>query len=217
MIFIFILATILSRALRSLGNITIGDIATCVLAGAAIVAGILAYRSWRESSRQSKILSQEAERNTFSALLAEISSTEASFDRGLVRERITPDKTIDEIEGMINKGRTDNEERLSKGKGHSVKVGAAAERTIARYDRVGFFLLPKKDQQKPTIEPPLWLWTHVKMIWDRLGDWVKHRQKPSGSKFSHQFYGLYFERLANWEQKNRDKLERLREEFLCDS
>src|SRR3972149_4793184 len=64
--------------------------------------------------------------NTFSSLLKELSSEDASNDRGLVRE--IQSNTMSHIKELVELVRKDDNS-------HRAKLGRAAERTIARMDR----------------------------------------------------------------------------------
>jgi hypothetical protein len=145
--------------------------------GAAIWAGRTAKRSFQL--------------NTFSALLKELSSEEASIDRGLVRDIQSNIPThIKELVDLVRK------DEMS----HRADLGRAAERTIARLDRVGFFLISSKTQK----DAPEWLWTLVKNMWEKLGDWVKYRQtcEKNDPNLYHKAYGHYLEELENYRKKH---------------
>ncbi|MGD9142791.1 MAG: hypothetical protein PVG61_02980 [Dehalococcoidia bacterium] len=142
---------------------------------AAVWAGITAKRSFHL--------------NTFSSLLKELSSEEASIDRGLVKDIQSNDPShIKELVDLVRKDETSRRADL----------GRAAERTIARIDRVGFFLLGNGDILRA--ETPIWLWTLVEQIWKKLGIWVTYRQtcKEKDPDFYHQNYGFYFQKLENY-------------------
>jgi len=130
--------------------------------------------------------------NTFSLLLKELSSEEASIDRGLVRDiQSSETKHLKELIDLV---RTDNTS-------HRADLGRAAERTIARIDRIGFFLLGNGNKLRA--ETPLWLWTLVKEMWARLGIWVEYRQscETEAPYLFHKGYGLYFKKLENYRKE----------------
>jgi len=152
---------------------------TFLLLCAAIWAGITAKRSFQLS--------------TFSSILKELSSEEASIDRGLVRKIQSNEKQ--HVKELINLVRIDDTS-------HRADLGRAAERTIARMDRVGFFLLGNGNKLRT--ETPEWLWTLVKDMWEKLGDWVKYRQtcEENDPNFYHKAYGHYLEELENYRIKH---------------
>jgi hypothetical protein len=131
--------------------------------------------------------------NTFSSLLAEISSEQASKDRGLVRKIHSNEK--EHVKELINLVRIDDTS-------HRADLGRAAERTIARMDRVGFFLLGNGNKLRT--ETPEWLWTLVKDMWEKLGDWVKYRQtcEKEDPDFYHKNYGLYLQKLEKYRKEH---------------
>ena len=158
--------------------------------GAIAVLGVLGAAIWA-----GRVARKTLHLHTFSALLREISSEEASSDRGTVREYIKPEYEVGDIKRLVLEVR---EGKSSKAGG----VGAAAERTIARLDRVGFFLIGNDDKLK--MEPPVWLWTITSEMWVRLGKWVEYRQTNKDDRdFWHEGYGLYFQKLAEEARKKR--------------
>ena len=180
-----------------LGNIwgALTAIGTILLFLAAVVAGILAWKNLRAYRQQLSVLREGIDLQIFSALIKEISDETASRDRGLVKEKIAPREKAEEIKRLVMEVR---EEKSSKAR----EIGAAAERTIARLDRVGFFLIGSEDKLK--MEPPVWLWTITNDMWERLGEWVKYRQeKKEDEVFWHEGYGLYFQKLAEEAKKRR--------------
>lgn len=161
-------------------DLIVGIVATAAAIGALIYTG----KSYRhESSRRSA--------DIFSALLKEMSSTEASVDRRLVwkiNDYRTGTPNVDKLRELVDAVRSERDDGARK-------MGAAAELTIARLDRVGFFLLA--DNDKPIIKPPIWLWTIVNDMWKVLGEWVNYRQnKDSPAQYYHKGYGYYFKKLA---------------------
>ena len=124
---------------------------------------------------------------TFSAMLKEISDEDARFDRGLIREKIASGADVDTVRKLVETVRANREDE-------DALIGAAAERTIARLDRVGFFLIGNKKKLK--MEPPVWFWTLTSQIWSRLGKWVEYRQTTKDAEFQYEGYGYYFGQLV---------------------
>jgi hypothetical protein len=180
-----------------LGNIweALTAIGTILLFLAAVAAGIFAWKNLRAYRQQLSVLREGIDLQIFSALIKEISDETASRDRGLVKENIAPGEKVEEIKRLVSEGRS--------GKQHiGALSGAAAERTIARLDRVGFFLFGHGN--KPRMEPPVWLWTITDDMWKRLGEWVKYRQSAKDDQtFWHEGYSLYFQKLAEKARKRR--------------
>jgi len=162
----------------------IGVVIALVALSVAIWAGTVASRSLNL--------------HTFSALLNQISSDEASIDRGRVRKiKISKNKAenINTLKELVKAVRKEKD-------GENRKKGEAAERTIARLDRVGFFLIGNGKKLK--MKPPIWLWTLVKDIWEKLGVWVEYRQTcEKDPDFYHKGYGLYFKKLEDYRKKHK--------------
>lgn len=177
--------------------VSVDSVSGWVSAGAAIglliaasIAACYSLKMFRAQREQLKMYRDEMNQNTFTALIREISSEEASKDRGMVKHYIN-DYTIKDIKHLIGKVRKGERSKAAE-------IGAAAERTIARLDRVGFFL--GDDEGNLRMNPPIWLWTITSEMWDRLGNWVEHRQSDkSDDEFYHEGYGYYFK----WLYENR--------------
>jgi hypothetical protein len=74
-------------------------------------------------------------------------------------------------------------------------IGLAAERTIARMDKIGFFLIGNGPNLNA--QPPDWLFGLTLQLWEKLSFWVEYRQTCVGDKrFYLKGYGKYFKRLA---------------------
>ena len=153
----------------------------------AIFALFIAWLSRNVANKSLKL-------NIFSSLIKELSEENARRDRGLV-SRIKSNKKED-IQKLIELAWTDDNS-------NDANLGRAAERTIGHLDRVGFFLLGKGNN--PRTDAPEWLWTLVKNMWDKLGNWVEYRQTydKDNPKFYHKAYGLYFKRLEDYRIKNK--------------
>lgn len=171
-------------------------IGTLALAGLAFWAGRLAWKDLR-------IHRKSSDREWFSSFLLETAGDEASYDRGLVRD-LDLEMEVETIRKFVEKGRKLSKElRFCKLKGcYPEKVeldalkGIAIEKTIVRYDRVGFFLMG--EDNKPHTQPPTWLWTHISIIWPRVQKWVEHRQQDDkDTKYYHQEYACYLQKLGN--------------------
>lgn len=158
---------------------TLDTLFTLVLVIVACVGICLTVKNLR-------FLKRQLQTDTFSSFLVELSSEEASKDRGLVKENIKPDTSIMDIRERIEEGRRPLDSKIGM-------AGAAAERTMARLDRVGFFLLGTNDH--PTMDPPIWVWTMANDFWERLGEWVVYRQTQENDS---DYYGYcrYFQKLA---------------------
>ncbi len=178
-------------------------IATLILAVLAFFAGRFAWKDLLINRAQLNTLRDSSDRQLFSALLKEISGDEASYDRGLVSD-LDLEMEVETIKKFVKKGRELSKElRVCKLKGwYPEKVepdalkGIAIERTIVRYDRVGFFLMG--EDNKPRTQPPTWLWTHVNIIWLRLYKWIEHRQTcVADTDYYYQDYAKYLHKLAN--------------------
>ncbi len=125
--------------------------------------------------------------NIFSSLLKEIADEDARKDRALVNKIQGNER--EDIQRLIEPIWKDE-------KNDDTILGNAAERTIARLDRVGFFLLGKGNH--PATDSPEWLWTIVKDMWGKLGNWVIYRQTCKEKPIYHKGYGLYFQKLYDY-------------------
>ena len=138
--------------------------------------------------------------HSLTSLLVEISGQDASRDRGLVRRLSRTD--TGHIRDLVKAGR----EGSNNPAGH---IGAALERTIARLDRVAFFLIGNHGWLERNINrllcirpanlsvrPPIWLRTHVTEVWERVRDWVIFRQTTDDQEFQHEHYAHYLRQLA---------------------
>jgi hypothetical protein len=154
-----------------------------------IAAGVAAFLAWRNLGA----LREQNRRNTFLILLNELAEKDSRNDRAIIHERIHPEESNTPkehalyIEILVEKGR----------KGEGVAVKDAIEETIARLDRVGFFLLRGDPSLKN--EAPEGMWTITSQMWEKLGDYVKLRQE------THEGYGKYFEELAEEYKKRKAK------------
>jgi hypothetical protein len=102
---------------------------TSLLAAAAIAAAILAWHNLIILRRQPKL-------NMYLSLLRELSEGEARKNRDLVFTELDPNKpNLQAIKDNII------EEFTSKNRSEVRHINEAVEETIARLDRVGFFLL----------------------------------------------------------------------------
>jgi hypothetical protein len=164
---------------------------------ALVTLGAL-YVAWRAV----KVARESFQLNTFSALLKEISDEKARRDRGIVRDIASNDvenmKKL--IEAVRNIKYSDEKTDISA----EIKQGEAAERTIARLDRVGFFLIGNGNKLKA--ETPIWLWTMVKDMYEKLGCWIEYRQRceKDGKNNYHKGYALYFQKLENYRKTHPD-------------
>ena len=77
------------------------------------------------------------------------------------------------------------------------QLGAAVERTIVKFDRVGFFLI--SDTPKPIMKPPIWLWPLIDTMWEKLEQFIEYRrvEEPEGH------FAYYFEKLAKLPKTKR--------------
>lgn len=187
-------------------------IATWALFGAALGAAILAIKNLRRYKEQLEIYKREVDLVAFSNLLKELSDPDASIDRGLVMEHISPGDGLNRMERLVKQGR-------AGGQATGARVGRAVELTIARMDRIGFFLLgeddKKDDETRPKLRmnppklrmnPPKWLRTMVCRLWKLVGEWVEHRaSKEADAYWQHDYYGYYFKRLNDWYSENPER------------
>lgn len=160
-------------------------IAMFVLAGLAIVGGVLAYKNIT-------VLREQHRRNTFLTLLHELAEGRERDNRAKIHEYIkreasgSPSEHARYVEAWIEHGR--------RGERGSVRLKDAIEETIGCLDRVGFFLM--RGDPLLRVEAPVWIWTITHEMWEKLGDYVKLRQT------THYGYGQYFEKLADEAKKH---------------
>jgi len=180
-------------------------IGTWALFLAALAAGILAGFDLWTNRRQLKTLRDSTDSQLFSALLQEISGDEASLNRGMVVKYVQYDADVDEIKNKVEGGRQLTRRlrqlELEGGKTSTVRndalIGIGIEKTIACYDRVGFFLLDSSTEEL-RMKPPDWLWTHIYFIWFRLYKWIDHRDSnKNDTEYYHPNYAVYLRKLAN--------------------
>ena len=81
-------------------------------------------------------------------------------------------------------------------------LGGAVESTIAKIDRIGFFLL--KVSKNPKGQTPVWIWAIVEKLWEKLGKWVEHRQncEKDDPDFYSRGHGVYFKELEEYRKKH---------------
>jgi len=142
----------------------------------------------------------------FAELAKDLSSEEASHDRGLMWEYIKPDMDIEKIKELVKNGR-DLSKKLRKIRLSNSEIkpdeieeealaGMGLERTIARFDRIAFFLLT--DEEELRMKPPEWLWSMVNKYWCRLSNWIQYRQSCTGDEdYFLRGYAIYFKKLAD--------------------
>jgi len=147
--------------------------------------------------------------------MKKISDVEASYDRGMVK-KLPINADVKCIRNLVEKGRIASKRiRLSNLSNykperidHEALIGIGIERTIERYDRLGFFLLG--DTATLNMAPPTWLRTHINIIYSRLNKWITHRQtcKKDDEEYYHEDYAKYLIRLADRKeaQQRRDAL-----------
>jgi hypothetical protein len=154
-----------------------------------IAAGVAAFLAWRNLG----VLREQNRRNTFLILLNELAEKDSRNDRAIIHGRIhpehstTPKEHARYLEILVERGR----------EGKDIEVKDAIEETIARLDRVGFFLLRGDPRLKD--EAPEGMWTITSQMWQKLGDYVKLRQE------THEGYGKYFEELAEEYRKRKQQ------------
>jgi hypothetical protein len=168
--------------------VDVADIITFILAVAATVGVIIAKRNIN-------VLREQHRRNTFLSLMDELSEKGTRENRKIIHENIKP----------IGADRPYHREVVNvwmvharEGDRRAFRVADAIEETIACLDKVGFFLLHGDPKLKD--EAPEWIWTITNQMWEKLGDYVKHRQT------SHYGYGKYFEQMANEADKHKEIL-----------
>ncbi len=168
-----------------------------------VIGGCIAISQLKEQKKQIR-------QNTFANLLKDIDSYENSFYRGKVRSyfqiaRTKP--TVDNIKKEIEKARSLG---FNQEPSNDHIYGSAIERTIASFDRMAFFLLQAKEDnrsRKPIMHPPEWLITMYKEYWGYLEEWVRFRQGKLNkeSDFTQEGYGCYFEEMALWAIRHSNK------------
>jgi hypothetical protein len=163
---------------------TIAIVNACIafsLLAAAIAATIIGWKNLKIIRKQFKL-------NTLLELIRELSAGEGRDNRELVIRELDPQKTnLQDVKNSI----IAYFERKEHTEIRDIKE--AVEETIARLDRIGFFLL-KGD---PTLknEAPEWIWTITSKIWIRTEWYVTYREK------SHRGYAKYFKDLADEAKK----------------
>jgi len=149
---------------------------TLLLVVAAFLAAIVGWKNLKIIRKQFKL-------NTLLELIRELSAGEGRENRGLVIKELDPEKP------NLQAIKTSIIAYFESGKHTEILyIKEATEETIARLDRIGFFLL-KGD---PTLknEAPEWIWTITSKIWKRTEWYVTYREK------SHRGYAKYFKELA---------------------
>ncbi len=182
-----------------------GNIATIVLAVAAIFAGIYAALN----------LSALKKRNRYDILLSlvnQIADREERANRAIINERFKDGTEAKEIDSWIKAGREvrinpfyesgmitgDEIELIEDGVTNKrirsfkevVDTMNAVEETIACFDKVGFFLLERDAKLKDGA--PDWIWTMSDGMWKRLGNYVLYRQASGDTH-----WGKYFKKLSD--------------------
>jgi hypothetical protein len=160
---------------------------TLIIASLALLVSVYNLKKFEE---QNSI-------GTFTEILKEVANDSARKDRALVKQIRKENNgviTRKEIELLIKAGRGTE-------LGTNKEIGQAIEATIARLDRVGFFLLANK--KTPRIDPPIWLWTITDDMWNILGDWIIFRQDNKSKEYYHKGYGFYFQKMVNIESNKR--------------
>ncbi len=155
-------------------------IGTIILAIAAIIGGILAYKNIN-------ILREQHRRNTFLSLMNDLSSEGARKNREIINVCMTPDENgqylakipINRIWSLMPLG--------IGGQIGMAGVTNAIEETVNCLDKVGFFLL--RGDSKLKKEAPLGVWTITNEMWDKLGNYVNNRQQSNCA------WGQYFKEL----------------------
>ncbi len=189
-------------------------VATVILVGAAIIAGIIAYKNINVLREQRRI-------ETLLKLIERISSQHERDNRAALhgmwinpplgdkQEGPEADKSnqivklishVHELERKQGAARTVAEKRMYREK-------AAVEETISSFDTIGFFLLgdpPKLEvDSKLRDEAPSWIWEITQEMWDILGDYVVGVQSGKLTRYAGEQardrpnYGKYFLTLKN--------------------
>ncbi len=160
-----------------------------VLAVAAIVAGVYAYKNLRVLR----------ERRRYDILVSLINQINDKHER---RNRATIHKTW-KTKRWEEKGRNDvgkqildlmdrvwkaQEERTEPDR-EDVEIKDAIEETVACLDKVGFFLM--KGNSKIQNEAPIQIWSIADDMWKKMGSFVEKRHKRR------EVWGTYFEELGH--------------------
>lgn len=133
---------------------------------------------------------QRLDRDVLILTLNEITSPQAIKDRGEVRFAIKTGTKALYIKEQIER------EAMRE------DLGETIERTIARFDYIGFYLMG--DTNKIEVKPPKWLWPLVIDFWDRLKEWIIYRQtEKDDRRYWMRDYGYYFKKLAEY-AKSKD-------------
>lgn len=158
----------------------LNTIFTGVLAVAAIIAGILAFRNIG-------ILRKQHRMDTFLSLMNELSSSKERRNRGIIfRYIIMKGKDAKYPEGLSLDTIALMEGPIEDASGFEITT--AIEETVSCLDRTGYFVL--KGDPKLKDEAPISIWVISNQMWERLSAYVQVRRE-------HQIdYGRYFEELA---------------------
>ena len=155
-------------------------IGTIILAIAAIIGGILAYKNIN-------VLREQHRRNTFLGLMNDLSSESARKNRKIINVCMTPDENGQYLT-EIPIHTTWSLMSLSIGEQIGGEgVTNAIEETVDCLDKVGFFLL--RGDSKLKKEAPLGVWTITNEMWDKLSNYVNNRQRSNCA------WGKYFKEL----------------------
>lgn len=181
-----------------------GTLANWVQAIATVGLFVVAFVAVCYAKNQLAALRDSSDQQRLSALMNEITSDEASFDRGFVRNRVPVDADETDIQKYVEKGR-----KLVRKKRYAdiwktgieigqeelrfALIGVAIEKTIVRYDRVALFVL--KDNNKFRLEPPEWVLADVNMIWPRLYKWIEYRRATEEDEYKNKQYANDLQRL----------------------
>ncbi len=190
-----------------------GNIATTILAGAAIFAGIYAALNLR-------VLKKRNRYEILLSLVNQIADREERANRAIINEKFKEGTGAKEIDSWIEAGREvrinpfyesgmlkgDEIEVIEDGVTNKhirtfkevVDTMNAVEETIACFDKVGFFLLERDAKLKD--EAPDWIWTMSNGMWKRLGNYVLYRQESGDTH-----WGKYFKKLADEASKRLPK------------
>lgn len=158
---------------------------TIILALAAIVGGFFAYRNIQ-------ILREQHRRNTFQALLAEITGQIARRNREIIHHEFKGREKKHWLSIMRN-----YTEHMQDPEYWEATVKEAIEATIVDMDKLGYFLM--RGDPKLIDEAPIWIWTIVSDMWEYLGVLIKHKQGKSLG------YAKYFEALVQEAKKRQGK------------
>jgi len=193
------------------------NVATIVLAFAAIIAGCLAYRNIG-------ILKEQRRIETFLKLIDELTNQKQREYRATVHRLWQGQELIEGLLKEENLGQRiarlidvarDKQQQSKLESGSEKKIIAqkeAIEGIITSLDKVGFFLLgnpPKlKVDSKLKNEAPLWIWTITDDMWKQLGCYIEGVQAGSIKRKTTQEgeaspnYGKYFMALNEEAQKH---------------